>query len=104
MASKKTSATQKANYKIYLSEERHAKNKIRKLERHVAKVPKDEQAAKALDILIEKGVSYTRNRKAIKPNSTIQKKIKRSKGFSHTKNTFFDEIVPKPSSSIHKKA
>lgn len=95
MAKSKTSnKTQKAHFATYKAEERHAKNKVRKLERHIDNTPNDEQAAKALENLLENGVSYTRNRRATKPNSTVQKKVKRSKGFSHTKNTFYDEIVP----------
>lgn len=105
MASSKTSnKTQKAHFATYKAEERHAKNKVRKLERHVDKTPNDEQAVKALDALVENGVSYTRSRRSVKPNSTVQKKVKRSKGFSHTKNTFYDEIVPAVPTYTTKKA
>ena len=103
MATKKHSAVQKANYKKYQSEEKHSKNKIRKVERHLRKSPNDEQAQKALDNLIENGVPYTRNRKANKPNSTVQRRVRKSQGFSACRNTFYAEIVPKPSSSIKKK-
>lgn len=91
---KSSNATQKAHYSRYKTEERHTKNKVAKLERHVKNTPNDEQAEKALNNLLENGVPYTRNRRANKPNSTVQKKVKRSQGFSHTKNTFFKPIEP----------
>ena len=106
MAKSKTSnANQKAHYSTYKSEERHTKNKLRKLERHVSKKPNDEQAAKALGILLELDtVPYTRNRRAIKPNDTIQLKVRRCKGFSPNRNTFYSEIIPKVPDYALKKA
>ena len=95
MASSKTSnKTQKAHYASYKAEERHEKNKLHKLEQHVAKTPNDEQAEKALVLLEENGVKYTRNRKAIKPNDTVQKRIRRVSGLNTTFNTFYDQIIP----------
>ena len=100
---KSSNAAQKANYKKYKSEDKHRKNKLVKLASYVLKTPKDEQANKALDNLIENGVPYTRNRKSIKPNSTVQRRVRKSEGFSPNRNTFYAEIVPQPSSSIKKK-
>jgi len=105
MAKSKTSnANQKAHYSTYKSEERQAKNKISKLGRHVDKTPNDEQAAKALANLMENGVTYTRNRKSLKPNSTVQRRIRRVKGLNTTFNTFYAEIVPKVPEYAIKKA
>lgn len=101
---KSSNKNQKAHFATYASEERHAKNKIAKLERHVAKVPNDLQAAKSLDNLIENGVKYTRNRRSNKPNDTVQKRIRRVRGFSTTQNTFYAEIVPAVPSYAIKKA
>lgn len=56
--SKKSSENQKRHYKQYQAENRHKKNKMRRLSRHCQHNPNDKQAAKALD----KGtVEYTRN-------------------------------------------
>ncbi len=95
MAKGKTSnKTQKAHYATYKAEEKHAKNKIAKLERHVLKCPNDVQAGKAFNNLVENGVPYTRNRKSIKPNDTVQKRVRRVSGFSTTQNTFYKAIEP----------
>ena len=96
MAKGKTSnKLQKAHYATYKAEDRQEKNKLRKLERHVAKTPKDEQAKKALLLLEENGVKYKRNRKSIKPNATVQKRVRRVSGLNTTFNTFYDQIIPK---------
>lgn len=101
---KSSNANQKAHYQRYKAEERHAKNKIAKLERYVEQSPNDEQAKLALEKLLEEGVPYTRNRRAIKPNSTTQIRIRRSEGFSQNRNTFYDEIRPRvPEYAIKKK-
>ena len=95
MAKGKTSnKTQKAHYASYKAEERHEKNKLRKLERHVAKTPNDKQAEKALFELEENGVKYTRKRKSIKPNDTVQRRVRRVMGFSPNRNTFYAQIQP----------
>lgn len=91
---KSSNKTQKAHFATYKSEERHAKNKISKLERHVLKFPDDEQAQKAFSSLIENGVTYTRNRRALRPNATIQKVVRKVSQFSGTKHTFYAEIKP----------
>lgn len=57
---KKTSEARKRRGQNYKNEGRHAKNKIRRLRKYVAKFPKDLQAAEALKRL-EKKVEYTRN-------------------------------------------
>ncbi|MCD6300827.1 MAG: hypothetical protein J7L82_02010 [Staphylothermus sp.] len=106
MAKGKTSnANQKAHYSTYKSEERQAKNKISRLERHVLKCPNDEQAGKAFNNLVENGVPYTRNRKSLKPNSTVQRRVRRVNGLNTTFNTFYAEIVPKvPEYAIKKES
>lgn len=48
MAGKTTSASQKARYAIYKSENIFAKNKVAKLKRHLEKFPNDEIAKAAL--------------------------------------------------------
>lgn len=102
---KSASKTQKENYSKYKSEKKHEKNKIKKLENHLHKAPNDKQAAKALENFLKSGVKYTRNRKAIKPNSTVQKRIRRISGYSTTQNTFYAEIIPNTNtiSSEHSK-
>lgn len=68
---KKTSAYQKNMYKVYASENRSLKNRMKKLQRHIKKFPDDEQAIKALS----KGlVSYRRK----KPRNRVWNSEKRA--------------------------
>ena len=102
---RKRNGNEVACYKRYEAENRHYKNKVRKLTKYVKNTPNDEQARERLIKIVEVGtIPYTRNRKARKPNETVQKRIKKSQGFSNTQNKFFKAIEPKASSIVVKKA
>lgn len=98
-------SNQKASYVRYKTEDRHYKNKVAKMTRYVKNNPNDELARERLISIVKAGVfPYTRNRKALKPNSTTQKVVRRVKGYNTTFNTYFDRIVPKAASIVVNKA
>lgn len=102
---RKRNGNQTACYKRYQAEDRNYKNKVRKLTKYVKNNPNDELATKRLVAIVEAGtIPYTRNRKAKKPNETVQKKVKRINGYSTTQNTFYSEITPTVPSIVSKKA
>ena len=102
---RKRNGNEVACYKRYEAENRHYKNKVRKLTKYVKNNPSDEQAKSSLVKIVEAGIFvYTRDRKAKKPNETVQKRIKKSQGFSNTQNKFYRAIEPTVPSIVSKKA
>lgn len=76
MASKKgrSGNAWKNGYSRYKAENRHAKNKIRRLRKYIMKNPNDEQAKSALSRL-EKEVKYTRNHARGKTQSAHDRRL-----------------------------
>ena len=102
---RKRNGNEVACYKRYKAENRHYKNKVRKLTKYVKDNPNDEQSRERLVKIVETGtIPYTRNRKARKPNETVQVKVKKITTFSTTKNTFYKPIEPTVPNIVSKKA
>lgn len=62
--SKKSSPSDKAQHSAYKIRNTHEKNKIARLERVVRTQPNNVAAAAALENILKKGASYTRNRRS----------------------------------------
>lgn len=68
MAKGKTSnKNQQAKYQSYKTENRHSKNKLRRMRKHLKTHPNDEQTAKVLKGEV---VNYTRNKHGDSPGAT----------------------------------
>lgn len=102
---RKRNGNEVACYKRYQAENRHYKNKVRKLTKYVKNNPNDELAEKRLLAIVEAGViPYTRSRKALRANDTVQKRVKRASLFSPNANKFFGQVEPTTPSIVSKKA